>query len=178
MYKIFNKYIERIIKSNLFKLASIYTLSNIIAVAIPFFLLPILTRYLTPYDYGILSMYSTLYSFLLPLAAFSSTYFIFNIWFKEDPIKIKKINYNIMLLNFISFFVILFILYIFKDIILDYTHLSFIWLFFMSVNIFFDNILNFLVNIYRMDNKVWNFAFLNIGRSLLLFFWLFYLWLF
>lgn len=170
MYKIFNKYIERVIKSNLFKLVSIYTFSNIIGVVIPFLLLPILTRYLSPYDYGLLSMYSTLYSFLIPLAAFSSTYFIFNIWFKEELIQIKKINSNIMLLNFISFFVILSILYIFKGIILDYTHLSFIWLFFLSVNIFFDNILNFLVNIYRMDNKVWNFVFLNISRSLLLFF--------
>ncbi len=170
VFEIFNRYIKRIIKSNLFRLTSIYTLSNVIGVAIPFFLLPILTRYLTPYDYGILSMYSTLYSFLLPFAAFSSTYFIFNIWFKESILEIKKINYNIMILNFISFFVILFILYVFSGIIFTYTHLNFIWLFFMSVNIFFDNILNFLVNVYRMYNSVWNFVFFSIGRSLLLFF--------
>ncbi|MGB9639100.1 MAG: lipopolysaccharide biosynthesis protein [bacterium] len=170
MLSTFLGYINRVFKSNLFKLSSIYTIANVIGVVIPFFLLPILTRYLTPYDYGILSMYSTLYSFLAQLAAFSSNSYIFTIWFKENLDLIKKINFNIILLNIISFFVIFFILYLFKSIIFNYTHLSLFWLFLLSINIFFDNIINFIVGIYRMENKVWNFVSFSIIRSLILFF--------
>ncbi|MGC8816081.1 MAG: lipopolysaccharide biosynthesis protein [bacterium] len=170
MLSTFLGYINRVFKSNLFKLSSIYTIANVIGVVIPFLLLPILTRYLTPYDYGILSMYSTLYSFLAQLAAFSSNSYIFTIWFKENLDLIKKINFNIILLNIISFFVIFFILYLFKSIIFNYTHLSLFWLFLLSINIFFDNIINFIVGIYRMENKVWNFVSFSIIRSLILFF--------
>jgi len=170
MFNIFIKYTNRILGSNLFKLISIYTVSNIINVSIPFFLLPILTRYLTPYDYGIFSMYSILYSFFIQLAAFSALYFPFNIWFKEDILKIKKINFNVILLNFLSFFTILFILYILKDLIFLYSKLTFIWLFIMAINIFFDSFINFIVNIYRMEDKVWNFVYFNVFRSFLVFF--------
>ena len=38
--------------------AAIYSLTNIINAAIPFFLLPILTRVLSPDGYGVISMYN------------------------------------------------------------------------------------------------------------------------
>ena len=57
---------SKIIKSSLFKTSSIYTLANILNSAIPFFLLPILTVYLTPTDYGIVSMFAVLLGLLLP----------------------------------------------------------------------------------------------------------------
>jgi O-antigen/teichoic acid export membrane protein len=41
----------------LFRQAGIYTVSNIIVRAIPFLLLPVLTRYLSPADYGIVAMF-------------------------------------------------------------------------------------------------------------------------
>ncbi len=41
----------------LLRQAGIYTVSNIIIRAIPFLLLPVLTRYLSPADYGIVSMF-------------------------------------------------------------------------------------------------------------------------
>lgn len=173
MLNVFLKYINRFFSSNfsnLFKLTSIYTIVSFINLSIPFFLLPILTRYLTPYDYGILSMYSTLYSFFIQLAAFSSSYFVFTIWFKENVNNLKKINFNIIFLNIVSFFVIFFILYLFKGIIFNYTHLSLVWLFLLSVNIFFDNIIGFISNIYRMENRIWDFASFSIFRSLLVFF--------
>lgn len=40
--------------------AAVYTLSNAASSAVPFLLLPLLTRLLTPQDYGLVTMYSTL----------------------------------------------------------------------------------------------------------------------
>ncbi len=48
---------KNILNSRFFKNASIYTLSDILNKLIPFILLPVLTRYLTPEDYGIIAMF-------------------------------------------------------------------------------------------------------------------------
>jgi O-antigen/teichoic acid export membrane protein len=53
----------------LFRQAGIYTFSNIIIRAIPFLLLPVLTRYLTPEDYGIVSMFLLTVVFVEPFVS-------------------------------------------------------------------------------------------------------------
>lgn len=63
--------IQRIINSSLFQSAGIYTLTRAINSAIPFFLMPVLTRYLTPTDYGIVAMFGVLLSFVAPFTGLS-----------------------------------------------------------------------------------------------------------
>ena len=61
----------RVIKSSLFQSAFIYTLTRAINSAIPFFLMPVLTRYLTPVDYGIVAMFGVLLSFVASFTGLS-----------------------------------------------------------------------------------------------------------
>jgi O-antigen/teichoic acid export membrane protein len=56
-----------ILNSRLIKGSAVYLLSNIVSAAIPFALLPVLTRYLSPAEYGEVGMFQTLVS---ALAAF------------------------------------------------------------------------------------------------------------
>lgn len=58
--------IKRLIHSSLFRSAGIYTITQMINSAIPFLLMPVLTRYLTPTDYGIVAMFGVLLSFVAP----------------------------------------------------------------------------------------------------------------
>jgi len=51
--------IGRLKQSVLFKNTFIYTLLQLINSGIPFLLLPVLTRYLTPEDYGMIATYNT-----------------------------------------------------------------------------------------------------------------------
>jgi len=51
---------KRAINSSLLSGSAVYLFSNILAAAIPFALLPILTRYLTPAEYGSVAIYQTL----------------------------------------------------------------------------------------------------------------------
>jgi O-antigen/teichoic acid export membrane protein len=51
---------KRIINSSLLSGSAVYLFSNILAAAIPFALLPILTRYLTPAEYGQVAIFQTL----------------------------------------------------------------------------------------------------------------------
>jgi O-antigen/teichoic acid export membrane protein len=63
--------IKKFINTSLFRSASVYTLTQAINSAIPFFLMPILTRYLTPTDYGIVAMFGVLLSFVAPFTGLS-----------------------------------------------------------------------------------------------------------
>ncbi len=51
---------KRIMNSSLLSGSAVYLFSNILAAAIPFALLPILTRYLTPSEYGQVAIFQTL----------------------------------------------------------------------------------------------------------------------
>jgi len=46
----------------------IYFVSSAVNQALPFFLLPVMTRYLSPTEYGVVAIYQTLISFTIPLA--------------------------------------------------------------------------------------------------------------
>jgi O-antigen/teichoic acid export membrane protein len=48
-----------------------YTVSRIVNAAIPFLLMPVLTRYLTPTDYGIIAMFSVLLGIVTPFVGLS-----------------------------------------------------------------------------------------------------------
>ena len=58
--------VKRLLKGQLAKSAAIYTISKVIKSCIPFFMLPIMTKYLTPTDYGTITMLTTVFSFLVP----------------------------------------------------------------------------------------------------------------
>ncbi len=51
-------------RGGLAKSSCVYTISTLLNSAIPFLLLPILTRYLTPYDYGLVAMFQVLVGIL------------------------------------------------------------------------------------------------------------------
>lgn len=51
--------------------AGIYTLANFISATIPFALIPILTRYLSPSDYGIAATFQVLAGFIAPFIGLS-----------------------------------------------------------------------------------------------------------
>src|SRR5688572_4176325 len=57
--------------SRLLRHAGIYTFSNLLSRALPFMLLPILTRFLTPTDYGLIAMFSLGSGFLEPIVGLS-----------------------------------------------------------------------------------------------------------
>jgi O-antigen/teichoic acid export membrane protein len=87
-----------------FKNTSIYLGSSIIKRLFPLLLLPVLTRYLTPAEYGLLSIYSifiTLYYSLIGMSLstnISKNYFLLS---KEE---LSKLIGNILIILFLSFF--------------------------------------------------------------------------
>jgi O-antigen/teichoic acid export membrane protein len=104
--------IDKIFNNSLVKNTGVYTLTSILNSAIPFFMLPILTRYLTPEDYGIVAMFSLLATFVAPFIGLSLNGAIARQYYKREEINLKEyvgncifiICFNSILIGIIFYF--------------------------------------------------------------------------
>lgn len=83
--------------SSLLRSASVYTITYGINSAIPFLLLPILTRYLTTEDYGIVAMFGILCNFVYPFTSLSVTTAIPRMYIEKDTVDIQAYVSNFLL---------------------------------------------------------------------------------
>ena len=83
---------DKILQSSLFKSAFVYGLASAFNGALPFLLLPVLTRYLTPDDYGMVTIFTTLISFFNVFIGLNVHGAVFNKYFfyKEN----KDLNFG------------------------------------------------------------------------------------
>ena len=90
----------------------LYSGTEILNKAIPFLLLPIITKYLTPEEYGIYGMYQVLMSFFAPILAMNLQINITRNFFKVSTEKMSKILSSLLLILHIHLFIALILLYI------------------------------------------------------------------
>lgn len=76
----------RLRQSTLVRASSIYAVSSVLNRSIPFLLLPVLTRYLTPEDFGKAAMFTVAVNLALPLIGFTSDSAIGRQFFERDRI--------------------------------------------------------------------------------------------
>lgn len=118
---------DQLKKTSLLKNASVYTGANLLSALVPFLCMPILTRYLTPEDYGIVAVMGSIISFLIPFVglnvdgAIAAHYYSSRDTFEDF---VKACN-SILVIS--SFFVITIIL-LFADYIAEYTLFPGDWL--------------------------------------------------
>lgn len=86
-----------LLKSNFLKSSTVYTISNIINKLIPFFLLPILTRYLSPQDYGLVSNFGVLISLAYPFIGLESNSAVTRYYYDLKKEEISKYIFNSLL---------------------------------------------------------------------------------
>ena len=99
--------VKEIIESKLFKGAGIYGISSFINAAIPFLLLPLLTRKLTPADYGVVTMFTTFQGYLIPFIGLNLENAITRTMYKKNEDVDSYISNCVIIYSFISFFSIL-----------------------------------------------------------------------
>ena len=108
---------NKLLNNSLLRNTGIYTLTSIINSAIPFFLLPILTRYLTPEDYGIVSMFTLLVTFISPFIGLSINGAIARQYYNQEEVDIWVYVWNCIIILLISSGTIGLMFYIFGDLI-------------------------------------------------------------
>jgi len=107
--------ISKLFNNSLAKNTGIYTLTSILNSAIPFFMLPILTRYLTPEDYGIVSMFTLLATFIAPFIGLSLNGAIARQYYDQEKINIWEYVSNSILILIVNTLIVGTLFYMFSS---------------------------------------------------------------
>ena len=109
--------IRRIITSSLFKSSFVYTLTKVINSAIPFLLMPVLTRYLNPEDYGVVAMFGVMLSFAAPFTGLSIHGAIARQYYERDKVDMPTYVTNCLLILISSTTIVGILFYFLADLI-------------------------------------------------------------
>ena len=116
-------------QSVLFKNTFIYVLTEVINKAIPFLLLPVLTIYLSPSDYGIVATYGAFCAILAVFIHLSLVGAVNVNFFKFSKEDLKIYIANVLLIVFISSLLFFCLIYLFQDQLSLKLEIPNIWLF-------------------------------------------------
>lgn len=105
---------QNILKHKLVKNSSIYTGTNVLRTAIPFLLLPVFTRYLTPTDYGIVATFQVLLAIAVVFVNLNMHGAVAVNSFKIEKQELKVYIGNVVFLLSISFLLMFGIIYAVK----------------------------------------------------------------
>ncbi|MCX8059005.1 MAG: oligosaccharide flippase family protein [Spirochaetes bacterium] len=158
--------VKKIFSNSLFKTSSIYTITSIINSAIPFFLMPILTRYLSPEEYGITSMFLMLVSIISVFTGLSVHGAITRVYF-EKKINFKEYVANCVFILFISSFITFIIVLLFLDFIYKYSGVPKIWILVAVIFSFLQFLILSNLSIYQVQKKAKYYGLIQIGQSFL-----------
>lgn len=100
-----------IFSSSLFKSSFVYTLTQAINSAVPFLLIPILTRHLTTEDYGVVAMFGVLLSLIAPFTGLSINGAITRQYYDREKVDMPVYVTNCLLVWAVSTLIVGFTLY-------------------------------------------------------------------
>ena len=113
----------------LLKNSFIFVLGDVLNKAVPFFMLPVLTRYLTPEDYGIISLFTVFVSILAVFTGLSIHGAINVNFFKMKKDDLKVFIGNCIIILNVSTFIVLFFIYMLHPLIIEKLNIGIEWIF-------------------------------------------------
>ncbi|CAA6826948.1 MAG: Polysaccharide biosynthesis protein [uncultured Sulfurovum sp.] len=120
---------RRIVRHRMFKSTFVYMATDIINKAIPFLLLPVLTRYLTPSDFGIIASFVTLVSFIGMFTGLNTHGAVSVNYFKESKEKFGIFLSNALMILFGSTLITLFVLFFLQPLITQKFYIPLEWVY-------------------------------------------------
>jgi len=160
-------YFSQIFKHKLFKNTFIYTGSNVINKTIPFFLLPIMTRYLTPTDYGIVATFNVLLAVMIVFVGLSMHGAINVNFFKLNKDEHKKYIGNVFSILFSSFVLVFIIVYILKSYFSFFSKFPENWIPYIVVAALFQSIFAITLVLWQVEQKSLPYGLFQISRTIL-----------
>ena len=150
------------------KSATLYVLFNAINGAIPFLLLPILTTYLSPSNFGALSLFQTTLAALIPIVGLSLGFKIDNQYFKVSKYTLGIMIFNIMCILIFMIFITTSVLYIFSFFYnYDFLELPLKWVLILPLLCGMTCIVSFNLILLRNQNQVLKYGFWQVGLTII-----------
>lgn len=152
---------------NLKKQILSYAFINIINASVPFLLLPLLTKYLTPADYGILSLFQMLMMLTLPLALLNTQSLLTIEYSKLSLDKFKALVSTILFIPIVTFFLIEFLFFLFKSYILKYFSIPVEYIYFIPLFVLLQVIPTILPLLFQAQKDPQSFGKYKISMTIL-----------
>ena len=151
----------------LFGSFGIYVGSSLLNAAIPFLMLPVFTHYLSPKDFGVVSMFSVLGGFIMPFIGFSTLSALSIEYFNRDKDEFGHYVGNILLLLFLSVIPISIVIYLSNKIIAKMADvpMNVIWMSFTFA--FFSFLVNSILIIWQVQSKAKNYGIFQITQTII-----------
>lgn len=156
-----------IFSHKLFKNTSIYTITNTIRQAIPFFLLPILTRYLTPSDYGVIATFEVVLLLTVILIELNTCAAVTVNFFTLGKEKLKIYIGNVILISVISFILTFTVIYIFRPFLSTLLKFPEEWLSIFPVIALSQFFILLVLTLWQAEENVLSYGVFQILQSIL-----------
>ena len=158
-----NKIIKSFLKSPLVKQSGVYGFTSLINAVLPFLLLPLLSYYLSPDEYGLVAMYTLTTSIFLPLVSLNSHSAIGKRYYYDED-KSDFANYigNTILIILGSGSLMILLSLVLSPILFKATGLEVQWVLLALFSAACQSILMTRLSIWQMDNKPKKYALFQI----------------
>ncbi|MGG5905523.1 lipopolysaccharide biosynthesis protein, partial [Sphingobacterium daejeonense] len=139
--------------SKLIKTSLIYIGTDAINKGIPFLILPIITRYLTPAEFGIVSNFIILFTILTAFVGINIDGAISSNYFQMPKHKLRIFIGNALLVSSISFIIWIIIVLIFNKQIYNFSKIPLKYILFATMTSFFQIISMVNLALWRLEEK-------------------------
>ena len=133
---------------------------------VPFFTMPILTRYLSPEQYGLIAIYVVYTAIIGSLVGVSTLTAFTKIYYDEKYENRSYLSISI-LVSLLSALILFILVYVSGDYIADLYSIQLWWLYVGVILVFFENIISVQTLLYRMKSKVFKFGLFQLCRVML-----------
>jgi O-antigen/teichoic acid export membrane protein len=151
----------------LLKSTFIYTVTDAIAKAIPFILLPVVARYLTSTDYGILTNFSVIVQILLAICALNTYSALSVSYYQLSEQELSSYISNLVYLIFLLGLMCLAVSTVFSGVIYRYSAVSTLWQELAVLSAVSTAVFSLYTSLLRMQTRVLLFSSFQIFQALI-----------
>jgi len=160
-------YFSNIFNHKLFRNSFIYTSSNVIRSAIPFLLLPVLTRYLTPTDYGTIAIFQVLLAIAVVLVSLNMHGAVAVNFFKIEKQELEIYIGNVVFILFISFILTFCIIFAVKEPLSHLIKFPKNWLPIIVVIALSQSVFTITLTLWQVEQKPLPYGIFQISQTVL-----------
>jgi len=159
--------IKKILHNKLFKDSFVYVFADVINKAIPFLLLPVLTYYLSPEDYGLLGIFNSFVAVMLILVGFSVQGAISVNYYKYSKEKLAVYIGNAVYVLLTTFLVLLTIVTLLKNYLYNKLELPYFWMLIAIAMAFTSYFVLINLSLWIVEQKPESYGMLQVADTLI-----------
>jgi len=159
--------IKSLFRHKLFKSTLIYTFGSAINKAVPFLILPVLSYYLLPEQFGIVANFNVLFAIFVIFANIGLDGAVSTRYFSMAKDDLKVFVFNGLLISVISSIFLLIVISIFQGLIYEWFRIDFKYQVLTILAAFFSVITTVNLTLWRLEERPLQYGFYEISQTII-----------